>query len=158
MRDSIGGAVNIVIIVAFIVIVLSYLAFNVNYTKAFRMKNKIIATYEDYDGKCTGVNDTSGRANPGTCFGDIITYAEDVGYEPGELNCRDGWSEAGKYYCYKEVKVKKSECSDCVTEGDKKVYYKIATRINIEIPIIQNVFDLQMFWVTGDTKSFLEKK
>ena len=49
MRDAIGGAVNIVIIVVFIVIVLAYLAFNVNYTKASRMKNKIIATYEDYD-------------------------------------------------------------------------------------------------------------
>ena len=43
MRDALGGSVTIVIIVVFIVIVLGYLAFNVNYTKAFRMKDKIIS-------------------------------------------------------------------------------------------------------------------
>ena len=42
MRDAIGGVVNITIIVTFLVIVSGYLAFNVNYTKAFRVKNKII--------------------------------------------------------------------------------------------------------------------
>ena len=42
MRDALGGIVNITIIVVFLVIVSGYLAFNVNYTKAFRVKNKII--------------------------------------------------------------------------------------------------------------------
>lgn len=157
MRDSIGGAVSIVIIVAFIVIVLSYLAFNVNYTKAFRMKNKIVATYEDYDGECTGVNDTSGGSNINTCFGAITDYASDVGYKPGELECRDGWQKAGSYYCYKEIPVKGTSCSNCVKEEEKK-YYKIATKINIEIPIIKNIFNLQFFWVTGDTKTFTKVK
>ena len=46
MRDAIGGVVNITIIVTFLVIVSGYLAFNVNYTKAFRVKNKIITTIE----------------------------------------------------------------------------------------------------------------
>ena len=47
MRDSLGGAVNIIIIVVFIVIALGYMAFNVNYTKAFRMKNKIISVNKE---------------------------------------------------------------------------------------------------------------
>lgn len=46
MRDAIGGVVNIQIILVFIVIVSGYLAFSVNYTKAFRVKNKIITTLE----------------------------------------------------------------------------------------------------------------
>jgi hypothetical protein len=46
MRDAMGGSVALVIIVVFIVIALGYMAFNVNYTKAFNMKNKII--YLDY--------------------------------------------------------------------------------------------------------------
>ena len=46
MRDSIGGSVVLIIIVVFIVVALGYMAFNVNYTKAFRMKNKVIAVYE----------------------------------------------------------------------------------------------------------------
>ena len=50
MRDAFGGAVNIYIIVVFIVFALGYMAFNVNYTKAFRMKDKIVALYEKYNG------------------------------------------------------------------------------------------------------------
>ena len=52
MRDAMGGTVVLVIIVVFIVVTLGYMAFNVNYTKAFRMKNKIISVYEDYKGDC----------------------------------------------------------------------------------------------------------
>ena len=42
MRDGLGSVVMIEIIVVFIVVVSTYLAFNVNYMKAFKMKNKII--------------------------------------------------------------------------------------------------------------------
>ena len=52
MRDALGGTVTISIIVIFIVFSLGYMAFNVNYTKAFRMKDKIVAMYEKYNGSC----------------------------------------------------------------------------------------------------------
>ena len=52
MRDAFGGLVNIVIIVVFIVVVSGYLAFNVTYTKAFKVKNKMISLLEQYEGKC----------------------------------------------------------------------------------------------------------
>ena len=150
MRDALGGTVNIVIIVAFIVIVLAYLAFNVNYTKAFRMKNKIVSTYEDFSGNCDD-----------DCEEIIHQYAMDVGYNPGNMKCDSGWNK-GFYrnnglYCYKEVKVKAAGNSS-IDENNNTHYYKIATEINIEIPIIQNVFSYQMFWVTGDTKSFPDPK
>ena len=45
MRDGLGSAVMIAIIVVFIAIVSGYLAFNVNYMKAFNMKNKICQKY-----------------------------------------------------------------------------------------------------------------
>ena len=51
MRDSIGGTVILVIIMVFMVFAIAYLAYNVNYQKAFRMKNKIISIYEKYNGK-----------------------------------------------------------------------------------------------------------
>ena len=41
MRDAFGGVANLVIIVVFLVLVSGYLAFNVNYTKAFRVKIKL---------------------------------------------------------------------------------------------------------------------
>ena len=77
MRDALGGAVNIYIIVVFIVFALGYAAFNVNYTKAFRMKDKIISVYEKYDGVCTN-----------QCEQEIIGYADQIGYQPDII---DGW-------------------------------------------------------------------
>ena len=52
MRDAFGGIVNLSMIVVFLVLVCGYLAFNVNYTKAFRVKNYIITTIEQYEGNC----------------------------------------------------------------------------------------------------------
>lgn len=152
MRDALGGSVTIVIIVVFIVIVLGYLAFNVNYTKAFRMKNKIISTYEEYEGKCGGVNSSSVEA--GDCYDKIVSYAREVGYQPGELDCGSGWEKAGDYYCYREIEVKDNQNKYSVNENGEKKYYMVATKINIEIPIINNILNLKMFWVTGNTKTF----
>ena len=150
MRDAIGGAVNIVIIVAFIVIVLAYLAFNVNYTKASRMKNKIIATYEDYNGVCNS-----------ECNGKINDYAKEVGYSiDGGKSCPAGFDKDTDYYnyCYREVLVQKHAADDkVISDLGTRYYYDIATRINIEIPIIQNIFDFQLFWVSGNTKVFIIK-
>ena len=72
MRDSLGGAVNVFIIVIFIVFALGYMAYNVNYTKAFRMKNKIVFTYEKYKGKCLYVKYD-------TCLFLFLTNCQDWG-------------------------------------------------------------------------------
>ena len=44
-----------------------------------------------------------------------------------------------------------------VDEGKEMYYYRILTRIDINIPIIQNVMQLRVLNITGDTKLF-EKK
>ena len=79
MRDALGGSVVFVIIVVFMVVVLSYLAFNVNFTKASRMKNKIIATYEEYQGICKS-----------DCQNKIVDYSKEIGYDVGNatFNCK----------------------------------------------------------------------
>ena len=127
MRDAMGGTVALVIIVVFIVIALGYMAFNVNYTKAFRMKNKIISVYEDYDGNCLG-----------ECRNAIKSYAKTLGYSTGNsMSCPNG------YY-------------NSLDDAKSKSYYRIITKINVEIPIINNILDLRVFYITGDTKSFEE--
>ena len=50
MKDAISNAVVIQIIIIFLVIINSYLAFSVNYTRAFRIKNNIVSTIERYEG------------------------------------------------------------------------------------------------------------
>lgn len=147
MRDAIGGAVTVVIIVVFIVIVSGYLAFNVNYTKAFRMKNKIISYYDDYNGDC--------ETDP-QCRRKIRDYAKEVGYNPAKLKCPEGYTQKENLYCSKKVEAG-GKSNDPFDDRRVKTYYKIVTKINIEIPIVNYFFDISLFNVTGDTKIYIQR-
>lgn len=176
MRDAIGGSVNLVIIIVFMLLVSGYLAFNINYTKAFKVKNKIITAYEEYDGNCA-----SGTA----CYNQIKKYMKEIGYNVRLMTKSDidGYYEnnyggagvtsecanlsaapTGTTFC--------SACPDgdycAIRVLDKKrlatgdytyyVYYKIVTRVNMDIPIINKVLSgFTFFQVSGDTKKFRVK-
>lgn len=147
MRDAMGGTVVLVIIVIFIVFALGYMAFNVNYTKAFRMKNKIISVYEDFDGKCES-----------NCESVIKNYAKTLGYSAGNnMTCPTGYNGSSNIYCYQKVEASSGLSGDgVVNDTRKKSYYRIITKINVEVPIINNILDFKIFYITGDTKSFKE--
>lgn len=145
MRDAFGGIVNLSMIVMFLVLVCGYLAFNVNYTKAFRVKNYVITSLEQYEGNCASGTDCSTKIN---------NYIRQIGYSvPNEFGkslveqgyvCTNG-------YCYKEFEA--SNSSEGVSENNRKVYYKVVTQINIDIPIINKIMPaLKVFQVSGDTK------
>lgn len=70
MRESIGGAFLIKIMVVFIVLYNSLLAIAVNYAMAFRVKNTIINIIEQHEG-CKGAID------------EITKYTNSVGYYKG---------------------------------------------------------------------------
>lgn len=178
MRDAIGGSVNLVIIVVFMVIVSGYLAFNISYTKAFKVKNKIISAYEEYDGKC----DTSSTA----CGEQIKKYLKEIGYNVRPM----AKSDIDQYYAdnvggsgvtsecpnISAAVVGTSYCSVCpdgdycaIRVLDKKivadghvenyVYYKIVTRVTMDIPIINKVMSgFTFFQVSGDTKKIRVKE
>ena len=149
MRDAIGSTIMVTIIIAFIVIVSSYLAYNVNYTKAFRMKNKIISIYEDYNGVCTS-----------QCETEIFNYARDLGYNPAELFCSSAYVKrpsGDPLYCERRITVNTvADDPDNKVVGDKigTHYYNIVTRINISIPLFDNIFNFGFLYVAGDTKLF----
>ena len=151
MRDALGGTVTLVIVVFFIVFALGYMAFNVNYTKAFRMKDKIISLYEDYDGECGG-----------ECQAIIRSYAKELGYAvSGSLVCpdRDGYryTSIDNLYCECKVSIDQGDADflrDFHKSANQKKYYKIITKINLDIPVISNIFDFRFFYISGDTKTF----
>lgn len=151
MRDSLGGAVNIIIIVVFIVIALGYMAFNVNYTKAFRMKNKIISEFEKANGVCE-----AGSA----CANNIVAYAHEIGYETNRnsFHCNGLSPGVNNLFCYSEVVVNARQDSSSIADRNDSHYYTIVTKINIEIPIIDNVFDLDVFKISGNTKKMDKKR
>ncbi len=168
MRDAYGGVVNLVIIVVFMVIVSGYLAYNVNYAKAFKVKNKIISYFEQYGTQCE---------KPGSdCNEKIKAYMQEIGYSTdttftklqgkptngvegagGDVGTWECKQEVG--YCWAKFNALSSggAVEDIVGAGKTKVYYKVATRINMDIPII-NRFMPTIFEVTGATKQIVVSK
>lgn len=150
MREGLGSAVMIAIIAVFIAIVSAYLAFNVNYMKAFNMKNRIVDYFNRYEGKCTNT------ANE--CYKKIEEYAKSIGYEPLTMNCSGGYGSS-KYFCYRERTYYESSESPDVNDIHQGSYYEIVTKVNINIPIVKNVFSgIGVFNVKGNTKVFNNKK
>ena len=145
MRDAFGGLMNMVIIVVFLVLVSGYLAFNVNYTKAFRVKNKIITTIEQYEGACEPGNPSN------KCNQVIKDYMQSVGYNASSLQIND--YECNDSYCIKRIE---AETDAGNVDLKKKVYYKVTTAIVIDIPIINKIMpQLSIFQVSGTTKAFV---
>lgn len=154
MRDAFGGLMNMVIIVVFLVLVSGYLAFNVNYTKAFRVKNKIITTIEQYEGNCE-----SGSA----CDGKILEYMQQIGYNTdANFKIPDYQCQSG--YCIKKENAAQEVKDSVAKSGGKepndlenKVYYRVTTVIVIDIPIINKIMpQLKLFQVSGTTSQFVE--
>jgi len=172
MNEGIGGISVAVVIIVFIAFATGYMAFNVNYMKAFRMKNKIISTYEKYNGNCEQGT---------TCEDEIQQYAKEIGYYIGSkyLKCEnadivpigtdkksidtgsgtveiiDGSREIPNLYCEYKIKAQRSDATDNVfVDSDPQYYYRIVTRINIQMPIIGDSLGLRFLTVSGDTKIF----
>lgn len=153
MRDAFGGLVNIAIIIVFLVIVSGYMAYNVSYAKAFRVKNKIISTIEEFDGKC----DFSKKGD--TCVKVIDTYMAQIGYNPlgkdkatsasfdAPSNCRASSVNCQTGYC-----TMKCEYNSDKGIGNKYYYYRVVTYVTLDIPIVNKVMSgMSVFQVTGDT-------
>ena len=141
MRDALGGTVNVVIIVMFIVIALGYITFNINYTKAFRVNDKIVTLFEKYQGNCLGST---------KCANEIKLYAGELGYKSdARFTCPSGFGKQLGIYCLKTVNVKNNSA---IKESNAK-YFVIVTKTKFSIPIISNIMDLDVFSVRGSTKT-----
>lgn len=94
--------------------------YKINSIKAEKVNNKIISLYEKYNGKC----ETNSN-----CYEEIINYSKQIGYNATtfKINSKDYQCLNG--YCYKENNLEKNE-----------VNYEIITSININVPIISEIF------------------
>ena len=159
MRDSLGGIPIIGIVVFFIVVTLGFLAFNVNYTKAFRMKNKAIDLFELYGGaeNCQSCS---------VCRKELKNYADEIGYKPKDLDCA-GYNGTEKFedlLCYRYrtndyFSYDEKNDNNVIIDGKEHLYNDVYTKINIEIPIIQKmVTSIDAFYVNGSTGSFIPEE
>ena len=145
MKEAYGGILNIVFIVVFLVIIIGVLGLVFSYTKAFKMKNAIIATFEEYEGSGCGSGNTA-------CQKKITKEARDLAFNPASLNCGSQGFNDGGIYCYK---VSSTRSKTINGRTNTYVTYKILVKVDIDFPIVEHIAGFRMFEVAGDTREIM---
>ncbi len=143
MREAFGGTWLLGFVVLFIVLFSAYLAVSVNYTKAFKAKNKIINIIEQNEGfsktTCGSNKTTSCLKNSKKTEDKIYYYLQNAGFVLEDIkSCPNSDSPVrdGGY------------CVDKVSTS-QGAYYKVTTFIKIELPLIWQTFTIP---IKGETK------
>lgn len=161
MRESIGGAFTLEIIIVFMVLVNSYLAFSVNYSKAFKVKNALIDLIENNEGYPAGLNGINcTNNNDQNTFSDrFCKVLNSYGYTKNNYATNDP-------ECYNSIHAPLIDgYGVCIIPHTniigqnggndlyQGVYYTVYTYINIELPILKTFFEKMpgVFRISGDT-------
>ena len=141
MRESFGGAFIIKLLLIFIIFYISFMAIAINYSKAFRVKNRVINIIEQYQYDIYNVTDYD-RVEEGF----INPYLESVAYR-----------YYGKDYpriqndCDSYAGSRLTTNGACIVPlgADDARYYKIITYIAINFPF----FGIELIIpISGETK------
>ena len=124
MREAIGGALLIKLVMVFIVIYVCFLAIAINYSITFRVKNQIINLIEAYEGLENAEES-------------IEQYVNNIGYFRGLGTVRrdENCNYAG--YCIYEI------------DSVRGKYYRVVTYVSFDFPILGQITN---FPVSGETK------
>ncbi len=124
MREAIGGALLIKLVMFFIVIYVCFLAIAINYSITFRFKNQIINLIEEYEGY--------DLAKP-----HIKEYIAGVGYYRSGVGTFNLSESCTNGYCIQEL------------NSTRGKYYKVTTYVSFDFPIIGQITN---FPVSGETR------
>lgn len=153
MKEAIGQVFSLEFIIIFLLLLNGYLAFNVNYSKAFRVKNEIRSIIQ----KNEGLTDSA--------VADINSYMQSVNYYQGE-GYNKWCSDNHHHVCRTD---KGAFCYD-VTTSDKygtdeagneiAAYYTIYTFVDINIPVLNRFIPQTagLFKVMGETSLIYTKE
>lgn len=164
MKSATGNAVLVNIIIVFLVAVLGLLVTSISYTKAFRVKNRIvdIISYHNGDFSDNSIKD------------DINASLKSIGYRYNngdqcptveqllKNNVNLGGNSAGNVcqitnvsseylVCVYAVGVNPETCEPLQNRGDRGVYYKVISHMYFDIPIVGDYVNIPVY---GETKVF----
>ena len=143
MKAATGNAMLMNIIIVFLVIVMALLVTSISYTKAFRIKNRIVDIIEYYDGNFDDVGTKTNITN------EINNSLSSVGYKlSGSKKC-------------KEIDNKKaielaSNYQVCIYKYDDSTrgkYYRVVAYMYFDVPVVGGILNIP---VSGETKVFYD--
>ncbi len=145
MREAIGGTWLLGFVVIFIVLFSGYLAVSINYTKAFKIKNKIISIIEENEGFTESLNADLNALSKTELDKDesvqaeIFKYLKAIGYyNTSDVNCDADEQEYDNGYCIKAV-----------TTDSGSAYYKVKTFIKFNLDMVNISVQIP---ISGETK------
>ncbi len=156
MREAIGTSYVVNFIITFFILFILVFLATLSYTKAFKVKNKIVDIIEEYEGD---VVDTSSQLKSGP-QGDINSKLGQIGYRVSDKKkCKkNGRYEGNAFDNVKEIsKNGPSNYHYCIYQVDtgKGKYYGVVTYIYFDIPIVGSTVEIPVY---GETKTFTEIK
>ena len=157
MREAIGGTWIMGIVIVFVVLFSSFLAYSISYTKAFNVKNEIINYIEHKEGFTKSKNNVEALSmsnleneaiNPDESKNNVEAKAYYLVLQSGynkdvteKIACAEGTNMPGGY-CLKKV------CQG--SDRNSNVYYKVTTYIAVEMPVINIIIKIP---VSGETRT-----
>ena len=154
MKDAVGGSLLLNIVVIFTSIVILFFAGIMAYSKAYKIKNRIIEViekYETYDDDSNNEDQT--RKSVQTLLEEDLRKSGYIVATSAQVaaKCTDGQNlNTSEYlYCIYE-KCDEEECDEngnCECVGQR--LYKVTTFIHFDFPVIGNMLT---FKVKGETK------
>ena len=156
MRDAIGGVFVIEFIIVFLLIVNSYLAFSVNYTKAFRVKNRVISIIENYEGLTDGELGSK-RAIEKMMIENHYSinsaYTDRCETLDGAKTYIKSPNNVGGFCFY--ITATSESGQGLASETYKGTVYSVAVFVNIDLPVLNKLFPYfsNVFAIKGETKT-----
>ncbi len=152
MREAIGATWIMGIVIAFIALFSGFLAFSINYSKAFKVKNGIVERIEKYNGLSEEAKD------------DITSFLKEIGYN-ATGSCETLLSDENLKFAGFRIDEgttshpnKNEKYNFCIqkihsnsgTGQMSTAYYKVYVFFSLSIPVIEQ---FTKFNVTGETKN-----
>ena len=158
MRESLGNSLLLNIVIVFSGIVILFFIGIISYSKAYKVKNRIIEVIEEYNGYTT---DTKGEINDSLkqigysvtskdyCnSGRVRNHMDDIGGTYINVNIASPYSTGEYNYCVFEVTNKSSDVVTYYGASESK-YYVVVTFVHFDFPIIGDMLNIPVY---GETK------
>ena len=151
MREAIGQTLIVNLIVIFVIVFIVLFAGSVNYTKAYKVKNRIISIIEENEGYTPTaqkqinnfLGETGYRVSTKGCSKNDYHYQKQAYAMNGGQNTWQAVSTGGNYkYCVEKITTKTGEV--------EQTFYGVTAYMYFELPLISSLLELPVY---GETKT-----
>ena len=153
MKEGVGGVFVLQAIVVAMIIITCLLAFSVNYTKAFRVKNEIRNIIEKHEGLSVEARQEINDAIRGMNYflpAEYESVCEQMGYDV--YNGKTSENGNGVRFC---IKCEYADITGRPNDDDRSraAYYSIVTFVTFDVPLVNNIlpFTASFFKIAGET-------